>query len=89
MLEAFLRVAYPSDFRPGSLIGANFLPKCRQRAGTADEIISQRNIDELKDVLDYANRFHHDTNPAYETEAINDQELAQFARRTLQFLGRR
>ena len=86
MLEAFLRVAYSSDFPPGSLIGANFLPKCNQRVGTADEIISLRNIDELRDILDYANKFHHDTNSAYETEAINDQELMQFARRTLRFM---
>lgn len=88
MLEAYLRVAYPSDFPPGSLIGANFLPKCRQRVGTPDEIMTLRNIDELRDILDYANKFHHDTNAAYETEAINDQELAQFAGRTLRFTRR-
>lgn len=89
MLEAFLRVVFPPDFPPGSSVGANFLVRCRQRVGTADEILSQLNIDELQAILDYANRFHHDTNPAYETEAINDQELTQFARRTLQFIARR
>ncbi len=88
ILEAFFRIAYAPDFPPGSVIGAHFMPKCRQRAGTSDEIISQRDIDELQDILDYANRFHHDTNPAYETEAINDQELSQFARRTLLFIQR-
>jgi hypothetical protein len=89
MLEAFLRIGFSPDFPPGSMIGANFMPRARQRAGTAQEIVSQRDIDELQDILDYANRFHHDTNPAYETEAINDQELRQFASRTLRFISRK
>nr|NUR38385.1 AAA family ATPase [Sphingomonas sp.] len=89
MLEQFLRVAFSPDFPPGSMIGANFLPRARQRAGTADEIISQRDIDELQDILDYANRFHHDTNPAYETQQINDQEVQQFTTRALRFISRK
>jgi hypothetical protein len=43
---------------------------------------------ELRALLDYANRFHHDTNPAWETAAINDQELVGFATRTLRFAAR-
>jgi hypothetical protein len=35
--------------------------------------------------VEYANRFHHDTNAAWETEQINVQEPAGFARRTLEF----
>ena len=35
-----------------------------------------------------ANRFHHDTNRAWETEAINDQALTHFCRRTLAFTQR-
>lgn len=87
ILEAFVRVAYPSDFPPGSLLGP-FLGICEQRVGTAREILSQPDITELRDLLDYANRFHHDTNPAWETEIINDQQLVQFAQRTLAFSRR-
>ena len=43
---------------------------------------------ELRALLDYANRFHHDTNPAWETAVINDQELLGFATRTLAFSSR-
>lgn len=53
-----------------------------------EAILSQADIVELRDILDYANKFHHDTNPAYETEAINDQELAHFCDRTLRFARR-
>lgn len=84
ILEAFMRVAYPVHFPPGTQLGP-FLDFCRQREGTRAEILNRQNRMELRDLLDYANRFHHDTNPAWQTEAINDQELVNFSRRTLAF----
>ena len=42
----------------------------------------------LDEIVEYANRFHHDTNPAWETEAINDAELRGFVERTLRFCRR-
>lgn len=84
ILEAFIRIAYPRHFPPGTLLGF-FIGICQQREGTQDEIISRQNRVELRDLLDYANRFHHDTNPAWQTAIINDQELANFSRRTLGF----
>lgn len=87
ILEAFVRVAYPEHFPPGSMLGS-FVDKCRQRIGQAGEILSQADTTELRAILDYANKFHHDTNAAYETEQINDTELEGFARRTLAFAKR-
>jgi wobble nucleotide-excising tRNase len=87
MLEAFCRVAYPTDFPPGAMLGP-FHNRCGIRAGTAREIMSAANAQELRALLDYANRFHHDTNAAYATELINDAELADFARRTVAFIRR-
>lgn len=83
-LEAFLRVACPAHFPPGRLLG-HFGALCRQRAGQADEILGADAIQELEELREYANRFHHDTNPAWETELINDAELQGFVRRTLEF----
>lgn len=88
ILERFLRVAYPEHFFPGQLIG-HFLVLCDQRVGGPNEIISQSDIDELRTLKDYANRFHHDSNQAWETEHINDVELSDIARRTLLFASRR
>ncbi len=88
ILESFARVAYPEDFPPGSLLGP-FLGICQQRVGSATEmILNATDIGELRDLLDYANKFHHDINAAWETEIINDQELHDFSRRTLQFARR-
>lgn len=85
-LEAFLRVARPEHFRPGSLLGP-FLGLCRQREGQPKKILDQAATQELGELVEYANRFHHDTNPAWETEIINDAELLSFVDRALTFTG--
>jgi wobble nucleotide-excising tRNase len=86
-LEAFLRVARPEHFPPGTLLGP-FLGVCRQRLGNADEVLDAAASQELGELVEYANRFHHDTNPAWETEAINDAELRSFVERALAFARR-
>ena len=86
-LESFVRVAYPEWFPPGTMIGP-FCGLCEKRKGTPNEILSSTDHAELRALLDYANRFHHDTNAAYQTEIINDQELLDFARRTIAFAQR-
>lgn len=87
VLEAFLRVACPANFPPGTLLGP-FRGVCEQRVGTAQEILNQADIVELSELTDYANRFHHDTNPAWQTANINDGELLGFVQRTLAFAKR-
>jgi wobble nucleotide-excising tRNase len=87
ILESFMRVAYPAAFPPGSLLG-QFLGLCNQRVNTSSEILAAIDITELRDLLDFANKFHHDTNPAWETETLNDQELLDFCKRTLAFARR-
>lgn len=87
ILEAFLRVAYPAHYPPGTLLGP-FLHICQQCVGMANEILSQADMTELEALKDFGNRFHHDSNAAWETEAINDQELVSFCQRTLAFARR-
>jgi hypothetical protein len=86
-LEAFLHVAYPESFPPGTLLGP-FRNLCRQRHGMANQILDQSVTKELDDIVEYANKFHHDTNPAWETEAVNDGELRGFVDRALRFARR-
>ena len=86
-LEAFMRVACPEHFLPGMMLGA-FRGLCEQRVGSPQEILDSGVTQELRDLVEYANRFHHDTNPAWETAAINDGELQGFVRRTLEFAKR-
>ena len=86
-LESFLRVAFPEEFPASTLLGT-FRNVCEQRVGTAREVLTQQDTDELSNLVEYANRFHHDTNPAWETEVINDRELHGFVTRTLRFAKR-
>lgn len=88
ILEAFIRVAYPEYFPPGVLLGP-FINACEQRLGTANQIMAEADVQELKRLTDYGNQFHHDTNRAWQTAVINDQELSDFAGRTLLFTSRR
>jgi wobble nucleotide-excising tRNase len=87
IIEAFLRVAYPERFPPETQLGS-FRNICEQRVGGPDEVLSRADTDELRDIVEYANRFHHDTNPAWETESVNDGELQGFVSRALAFTRR-
>jgi len=83
-IEKFLRVAYPEHFPPGSMLG-HFIDICERRVGTGDEILDARSTQELRDLNEYARRYHHQ---GWETEPINDGELRGFVRRTLDFCRR-
>lgn len=88
ILEQFTRVAYPGAFPPGSVLGRRFFDQCQQRHGQPNEILSVDDTAELRLLVNYANTFHHDTNPAWETAHINDRELLGFATRTIAFASR-
>jgi hypothetical protein len=87
VLEGFIRVAYPEHFPPGALLGS-FLGLCGARVGTPEQILDPVDLAELRDVVEYANRFHHEPRAAWETQAINSGELTGFVRRTLNFAKR-
>lgn len=87
LLEAFFRVACPENFPPGTLLG-RFRGLCDQRVNTVQQILSEQDIEELRNIVEYANRFHHDTNPGWETEVINNGQLTGFVARALAFAKR-
>jgi wobble nucleotide-excising tRNase len=88
VIEAFLRIAFPLQFppRPGAM-GA-FRDQCVRNVGTEAEILDAEDTEELQDLVEYANRFHHNTNPAYERVNIVDAELRAFVERVLRFATR-
>ena len=83
-LEAYLRTACPATFPPGTLLGP-FHARCEREYGHPSQILDRHKIDELFDLKEYSNRYHHDTNPAWETEAVNDQELLGYLGRLVAF----
>ncbi|MFC1548139.1 AAA family ATPase [Candidatus Neomarinimicrobiota bacterium] len=89
-IDGFLRIVYPEQFPPGSSVG-NLVSEANQRLGTPDEILSETYLRELQNLNEYARRFHHDSNPAYDDTTlanINEGELQGFVQRTLAFATR-
>jgi len=87
MLEKFVRIAYPQYFKADSMLG-QFADLARQRVNTPQAILGPKDTPEIRALLDFASRYHHDENPAYQVEAINDGELLDFVKRTLAFTSR-
>lgn len=88
ILEAFARVAYPAQLGPASPLGKNFLDACAAAIAAGQPIMSANDLAELRLLLDFAHRYHHETNPAWQTETINDQELLDFTKRMIAFTRR-
>lgn len=89
VLEGFLRVACPEYYVPGTHLGT-FVERARQSLNDPSPILSTQDLTELEQIKEYANRFHHDTNPAWDTEVanINETQLRGFMQRVLAFACR-
>ena len=85
-LEGYLRVLFPDEFPPGSSLGGRFVDKCRQRIGQTSQMLDQARLQELTDILEYAHKFHHDTNQAWQSESINSSELQGYVEDVLEFV---
>lgn len=86
VMEGYLRVAYPEHCPPGTLLGP-FRERVQQLVANGQTIMTTQRLTELDEIREYANRFHHDTNPAWETEIPSDAELLQFVNRVLDFIA--
>lgn len=85
VLEGFVRVVFPEHCPPRPRAFSDFMGVCRQRVNTANEILDAQDLAELSELVDYGNLFHHETNAAWETVAINDAELHAYVARVLEF----
>ena len=86
VLEGYLRVAETEHYQAGTLLGRFLNEKVRPRIGQPDQIFDQSRATELQSLVEYANQFHHDTNPAWVNQTINDGELHGYVTRTLAFV---
>ncbi len=85
VMEKYLRITFPEYCPPGTLLG-NFQNRVKNILENDQPIMLDVDLRELRDITEYANKFHHDTNPAWETEQINDNELLGFVKRVLNFV---
>ena len=85
VLEGFLRRCCPAHFLPGDVIG-DLRRKIRDQTPGGTPILSTQMVTELDAICEYANKFHHNTNAAWETETVNETELRGWVVRTLAFV---
>jgi wobble nucleotide-excising tRNase len=85
LLEISLRVSYPKLFPAGKMI-RSFINECNRASAGSQETFSRRMLDELSRLNEYTSRYHHDTNPAWLAEQINDTELRSHVNRTFKFI---
>jgi wobble nucleotide-excising tRNase len=86
VLEGYLRVVCTEYFQPGAMVGP-FIHRARELSQRGQPILPDEFIAELDAIVQYANRFHHDTNPSWDIEInnINEQALRGFVNRVLAF----
>ncbi len=86
IMEGYLRVVFPEQCPPGTLLGP-FRNRLSNLVAAGTPVIAAGRLQELGEITEYANKFHHDTNPAWETEHISDAELLGFVNRVLSFVS--
>lgn len=81
-LEAVLEASYASHYN-GSKPIESFFNECDAKYGTSDEILDRATVDELRNILEYANPFMHGSDQNVGGRNINGDELCIYAQRTL------
>lgn len=87
VLEGFLRRCCPAHFWPGDVLG-DLRRRIRDQPSGSPPILSPAVVTELDAICEYANKFHHNTNLAWETETVNETELRGWVDRVLAFVSK-
>ena len=86
LLEEFLRLKLPQAFSDTEWLG-DFIRKIRN-AQDSDPVAAAKVILEKVELInEYSKRYHHSSNPAADTEIVDDAELSNFAKQTLDLVG--
>jgi len=88
VLEGYLRMSYPGSFAENEWIGGMIVKI--ENCTAADPLFSAKgHLSDLESLNDYTKRYHHDDNsPKQGAGPIQDAELQQFTKLTLQLIGR-
>lgn len=81
-LEAVLETRYADNYN-ASIQTGSFLNECETKLGKDSQILDKATIDELRDILEYANPSKHGSGKTLEDRGINGDQLRVYAERTL------
>ena len=85
-LEGLLRVHFPGHFQPNEWLG-DFIAKIRNCRETDGLSHAKADLPELEAINDYSKNYHHDQNPNADSEALSEDELHGYVKRTLRLVG--
>ena len=87
VLEGYCRVAFVEHFPPGCLLG-EFINVARQAERNGNSLLPAERLDELDDVREYANQFHHNTSKTWQANLtnVNETALRGYAGRVIKFV---
>lgn len=87
VLEGYCRVAFIEHFPPGRLLG-EFINIARQAEQAGNALLPTERLDELDDLREYANQFHHNTSKTWQSNLanVNETALKGYAGRVIQFV---
>lgn len=86
VLEEYLRLKLPHAFAEKEWLG-DFISKIRDATTTDPLVAAQGILKEIEDINEYSKRYHHSSNPAADTEFVDETELLSFVQRTLDLVG--
>ena len=86
VMEGWLRYRYPNQFAPKEWLGG--MTKKIQEAGDDKPISQLKDIfDDLYDIKEYTNKYHHNQINPSDNEPIDQTELEGYVKRTLKLMG--
>ncbi|QDV07303.1 hypothetical protein Poly30_28260 [Planctomycetes bacterium Poly30] len=87
LLEGYSRVAFVERFPAGCLLG-KFIDVARQAERDGTPLLSNERLEELDDLRDYTNQFHHNTSKTWQENLanINETQLKGYAGRVIRFV---
>ena len=86
VLEEYLRLKLPHSFADNEWLG-DFIAKIRAAAATDPLAAAQCINERVEQINDYSKKYHHSSNPAADTETIDEGELENYVRLTLELVG--
>jgi len=87
VLEGYCRVAFVEQFPPGRLLG-EFVNVARQAEQNGATLLPTERLEEIDDLREYANQFHHNTCKTWQANLanVNETALKGYAGRVIRFV---
>lgn len=86
VLEEYLRLKLPQSFGDKEWLG-DFISKIRNAPDTDPLASAKCILGDVELINEYSKRYHHSSNPSADTEIVDDTELTNFAKATLDVVG--